>query len=105
MRKTYDLPNFSEELIQRMNKAGLEAQRNSKNCISLHPLDSYMETYKRLYNFHIDFSNKQVDGMNISEYTSNYKRVNIWVKSDELRLILDIEKELTDLLASDKFLP
>lgn len=104
MAKLYEVPKLSQELLLRIAKLGYKLERKSKDCIKLIPIDDYMPQYKRYYSFHIDFNAGEVSGMNINEYTSNYKRATIWIKSEELKLLLDIEKELKNLLETAEFL-
>ena len=105
MAKVYQLPIVSSELSKRITEAGFKLERKSKDCVKLMPMDEVMMQYKRYYVFHIDFEAGIVDGMNISEHVPGYKRATIWVKKDELQLLLDLEKELTKLLEIGEFLP
>lgn len=105
MAKLYEVPKLSQELMSRIATFGYKVERNSKDCVKLTPIDDHAPQYKRYYSFHIDFNAGEVSGMNINEYTSNYKRATIWVKSEELQLLTDIEAELKKLLETGDFLP
>lgn len=105
MAKIYEVPELSQELMFRITAFGYRVERKSKDCIKLTPIDDHAPQYKRYYAFHIDFNAGEVSGMNINEYTSNYKRATIWVKREELQLLLDIETELKKLLEIGELLP
>ena len=105
MAKEYQLPKLSPKLEDRIKAAGLHVERKSKDCIKLMPTDSININYKRYYVFHIDFQERIVDGMNMSEHVPGYKRATIWVKPEELQLMLDTGAELQKLLENDEILP
>lgn len=103
MGKEYRVPNIESKLLKRINAAGLVVLRRSKDVVKLYPKDDVGIQYKRYYSFHIDFVGGQCDAMNINEYTSSYKRATIWVKPEELQLMLDVKQELTRLLEVGEF--
>ena len=109
MAKVYPVPELSIAIKKRIEAAGMELMRKSKECIKLVPIDAYATpgapSYARYYTFHLDFINKVITGFNLNEYTSTYKRVTIWLKREELQLILDIEAELAELIAEDLIKP
>ena len=105
MAKTYTLPTLSSSLLQRIAAFGYHLERKSKDCIKLMPTDKVNLDYKRYYVFHIDFQARIVDGMNMSEHVPGYKRATIWVKPEELQLMLDTRAELQKLLENDEILP
>lgn len=104
MAKVYQVPKLSAKLEERIKAAGLQVERKSKECIKLTPIDKVNIDYKRYYVFHIDFQARIVDGMNMSEHVPGYKRATIWVKPEELQLMLDTREELQKLLANDEIM-
>lgn len=98
---TYQVPQLSEELLHRIDAAGYLIMRKSKDVVKLYPKDDCGIQYKRYYSFHLDMIGKVCDSMNINEYTSSYKRATIWVKVDELQIMLDTKKEITEWLQKD----
>lgn len=103
MAKSYPIPEFSEELQKQMSAYGVAPIRASRDAIKLTKATSVAgiaNSYARYYTFHLDFENKKVDGFNINEHTSRYSRATIWLRRDELELLLAFEQELTQLLQS-----
>ena len=105
MAKTYTLPTLSSSLLQRIAAFGYHLERKSKDCIKLMPTDKVNLDYKRYYVFHIDFAAGECSAMNISEHVPGYKRATIWLKDEELTLLLDIKNQITQSLELGEFLP
>lgn len=108
MAKTYTLPTLSSSLLQRIAAFGYHLERKSKDCIKLMPSQDEklpFDGYKRYYVFHIDFAAGECSGMNISEHVSGYKRATIWLRDEELKLLLDIKNQITQSLELGEFLP
>lgn len=103
MAKSYPIPEFSEDLQKQMSAYGVAPVRASRDAIKLAksaPAAGIASSYARYYTFHLDFENKKVDGFNINEHTSRYSRATIWLRRDELDLLLAFEQELNQLLQS-----
>ena len=104
MSKHYPIPEFSEDLQKQMSAYGVAPIRASRDAIKLAkpvPVGGIANSYARYYTFHLDFESKKVDGFNINEHTSRYSRATIWLRRDELELLLAFEQELNQLLQSD----
>lgn len=105
MAKTYSIPELDDKLLTRIANFGYKLERKSRDCIKLMPIDEINLQYKRYYVFHIDFTSGEIDGMNMSEHVPGYKRATIWVKPQELELMLDVRKALQKLLSIGELLP
>lgn len=108
--KIYPLPMFAPEVVAKVVKFGCIFDRKSKDTIKVLKFHeeydmSPSRQYERYYSFHLDFENKKVDGMNINEHVPGYKRATIWIKPEELEMLLAVEANLNRLLEAGKIEP
>ena len=109
-KKIYPLPRFDTDVVQAVVHQGYCFSRKSKDTIKVQKFHEEYDMspgrqYERYYSFHINFETKKVDGMNINEYTSAYKRATIWVKPEELQMLIAVEANLNRLLEAGKIEP